>query len=157
VSRDNRSRAKRPLNEKLGVFVERTPAEVWAFVSDITQMSAWRPRLQDMRWLDEPARVGSRFEGASTFALWRKVRLVCRITQWEPPTHFRYEVIEGPIRADALWGVCPESDGSWFFGAGDIVGKSLPSRVLRPLAAPLFARETRSELRRLKEILAGGR
>ncbi len=120
-------------------------------------MSAWRPRLQDMHWLDEPARVGSRFEGASTFALWRKVRLVCRITQWEPPTHFRYEVIEGPIRADALWGVRPEGDGSWFFGAGDILGKSLLTRVLRPLAAPLFARETRSELRRLKEILEGKR
>jgi hypothetical protein len=110
-----------------------------------------------MHWLDEPARVGSRFEGLSTFALWRRVRLVCRITQWDPPTRYRYEVIEGPIRADALWGVRPEGDGSWFFGDGDIVGKSLLTRVLRPLAQPLFARETRSELRRLKEILEGGR
>jgi len=54
-------------------------------------------------------------------------------------------------------GVRPEGHGSWFFGDGDIVGNSLLTRVLRPLARPLFARETRSELRRLKEILKGGR
>ena len=55
-----------------------------------------------------------------------------------------------------MWGVRPEGSGSYFFGAGDIVGNSLLTRVLRPLAKPLFVRQTQSELRRLKEILDAG-
>lgn len=101
--------------------------------------------------------MGSRFEGRSTFLMWRQVRLVCRITEWQPPRHYRYEVISGPIRADALWGIRPRDDGSYVFGAGDIVGRSASIRLLRPLAKPLYLRETTKEFDRLKRILESDR
>jgi hypothetical protein len=106
-----------------------------------------------VRWLDEPATIGSRFGGLSSFGPWRNTRLVCRVTESEPEHHYRCEVIEGPIRADALCGVRPDGDETYFFGAGDVVGASWSTRLLRPLAKPLYRRETQSEMRRAKEII----
>lgn len=92
--------------------------------------------------MNEPATIGSRFEGFSSFGPWRSTRLVCRVTEWEPERHYRYEVIEGPIRADALWGVRPDGNATYFFGAGDIVGQSWSTRLHLPLAKPVFMRES---------------
>lgn len=141
------------LDENVGLFIERPIAEVWDYVSDLSKLCDWRAHLRDVRWIDPPGTVGSRFEGFSSFGPWRNTRLVCRVTEWVPQQHYRYEVIEGPIRADALWGVRPRGDGTYFYGGGDIVGRSWSTRLLRPLAKPLFLRETRAEMRRAKNIL----
>lgn len=141
------------LTENAGVMINRSLSDVWAYVSNLAHLCDWRSHLRDVRWMDQPSKVGSRFEGFSSFGPWRNTRLVCRVTEWEPERHYRYEVIEGPIRADALWGVRPEGNLTYFFGAGDIVGRSWSTRLLRPLVKPLFTRETQSEMRRAKEIL----
>lgn len=141
------------LTENVGVVIERPVGDVWEFVSDLERLPDWRAHLRDVRWLDEPATTGSCFEGFSSFGPWRNTRMVCRVTAWEHEHHYRYEVIEGPIRADALWGVRPDGDVTYFYGAGEIVGASWSTRLLRPIAKPLFKRETQAEMRRAKEML----
>lgn len=145
------------LSENVGVVIERSVADVWDYVSDLGKLCDWRSHLRDVDWLDAPATVGSRFEGFSSFGPWRTTRLVCQVTEWEPERHYRYEVIEGPIRADALWGVRPDGEATYFYGAGDIFGRTWSTRLLRPLAKPLLKRETQSEMLRAKEILEAGR
>ena len=147
----------RCMDETVGIDINRSPEDVWAFVSDLPKTPQWRPHLGTVRWLDEGNRgVGARFETVTTFLFWRNVRIVCEITQWEPPHQFRYVVVSGPIRADALWGIRPQGRGSHFFAAGDIVGHSLLARISRPLARPLFLRQTNADLRRLKAVLERG-
>lgn len=139
--------------ENISVSIARPVPIVWDFISDLERLCEWRGHLRDVRWLGEPQQVGSAFEGFSSFAPWRNIRLVCQVTEWEPDRHYRYEVVEGPIRADALWGVRPEGTGSCFFSAGNIAGRTLSTRVLRPIVRPLFIRETRREMTRAKTIL----
>lgn len=141
------------LSENVSVVIERSVADVWDYVADLGKLCEWRSHLRDVHWLDDPATVGSRFEGFSSFGPWRNTRIVCRVTEWEPEQHYRYQVVDGPIRADALWGVRPRGGATYFYGAGDIVGRTWSTRLLRPLARPLFMRETQSEMQRAKEIL----
>lgn len=139
--------------ENISLHIARPAQIVWDYISDLERLCEWRGHLRDVRWLDEPQQVRSRFEGRSSFALWRNIHLVCEVTEWEPGRHYRYEVVEGPIRADALWGVRPDETGSSFFSAGNIAGHSLSTRALRPIARPLFIREARREMTRAKTIL----
>lgn len=138
--------------ENVGVEVEVPPNVAWLALADVARIPEWRSHIADVRWLDEPG-VGASFTGVSTFFVWRHLRLVCRITEWEPPRHLRYEVTEGPIRADSLWGIRPTSVGCHVYSTGEIVGASWPTRLMRPIARPLYLRQTRAELRRLKELL----
>jgi hypothetical protein len=147
----------RHMDESVGIDIDRSPEDVWAFVSDLPKTPRWRPHLGTVRWLDEGKRgVGAKFETVTTFLFWRNVRIICEITEWEPPHHFRYVVVSGPIRADALWGIRPRDKGCRFFAAGDIVGSSRLAKISRPLARPLFLRQTNADLRRLKEVLERG-
>ena len=141
-----------PPPANVGVFVRASPEEVWRLVGDIVRMPEWRPHLEGLHWIDEPERVSSRFAGESTFAIWRNIRLVCRVTVWDPPFRFGYEVVEGPIRADAHWVIEPRDDGSYLYSAGDIVGNSSSTKLLRPLARPMYMRVVRKELEQLKRL-----
>lgn len=139
-------------NENVALEVAVPPDVAWRVLADVTRIPQWRSHIADVRWLDEPG-VGARFEGVSTFMVWRRIHLVCRITEWEPPRQFRYEVIEGPIRADSLWGIRETEAGCYLYSSGDIVGNSWSTKLLRPIARPLYIRQTQSELRRLKKVL----
>jgi uncharacterized protein YndB with AHSA1/START domain len=147
------SRPPQPPVENITVSIARPAPVVWDLISDLERLTEWRGHLRDVRWVDEPRQLGSTFEGLSSFALWRNIRLVCRVTEWEPDRYYRYEVIDGPIRADALWGVRPDETGTCFFSAGNIVGYTFSTRALRPIARPLFIHETRREMNRVKTIL----
>jgi hypothetical protein len=138
--------------ENVGIDVAVPPEAAWPVLADVTRIPEWRAHIAEVRWLDEPG-VGARFEGVSTFLVWRHLRLVCRITEWEPPHHLRYVVTEGPIRADSLWGIRPTPEGCHVYSTGDIVGASWSTRLLRPIARPLYLNQTQRELRRLHDLL----
>ncbi len=72
-----------------GTYIECPPDDVWAMVSDVRRMPEWRPRLEGLRWHDEPGGVGAIFDGLSSLGPFRNVHLACRVTEWEPPSRFR--------------------------------------------------------------------
>ena len=70
------------------IHIERSPAQVWAFMLDFEKAPLWRPHVRDIRILtDGPLRVGS--EVQFTFDLPGRVRTArCEVWAFETAKRF---------------------------------------------------------------------
>jgi len=103
------------MGDEVTVHMDATPAEVWALVSDVTQIGRYSPETFEAEWLDGatgPA-VGATFRGhvkrnqkGPTY--WSK----CFVTVCEPNEEFTFGV-GSPGKAMITWGyrLKPGADG----------------------------------------------
>lgn len=103
------------MGDEVTVHMDATPAEVWALVSDVTQIGRYSPETFEAEWLDGatgPA-VGATFRGhvkrnqkGPTY--WSK----CFVTVCEPGEEFTFGV-GSPGKAMITWGyrLKPGTDG----------------------------------------------
>lgn len=136
------------------ILIERSPAEVWAVVSDLGTHPEWRPALVEFRQVSEgPLAVGSRIREVLR---WRGRELVLDdvVTALEPGGHFgitggwkaadfdldlRLEPIgDGATRVTFDWPLRP---------------KSLLMKVAAPFLRRAMQRATAEEAQLLKELV----
>jgi uncharacterized protein YndB with AHSA1/START domain len=127
--------AKAPEAKQVQVeeHIAASPDELYAMVSDVTNMGRWSPETRSCRWLKGatgPA-VGARFRGANRSG-WRRWSTTCTIVAADPGRRFSFEVGVGPVSV-ARWTYDFEPDG-----AGTKVTETWDDR-----RAPIFARVTR--------------
>ena len=121
------------------------PAEVWAFVSDMSLTPRWRTTVESV---DAPAtlEVGTRMP-ATTRMFGKRWQWTIEITAIEPPTRLAYRTT-GMTTIDVEYVVSPTRHGGSRF---KFTGSS-PSR-LAVLARPTLDREARRSLSNLRTLL----
>jgi uncharacterized protein YndB with AHSA1/START domain len=91
--------------------IAAAPDEVYALISDVTNMGRWSPENTGGRWVrgaSGPA-VGARFRGANRDG-WRRWSTTCEVVEVEPGKRFAFDVsfYGAPI---ARWTYELEADG----------------------------------------------
>lgn len=134
------------------VEIERSPAEVFAYVTDPRRMPEWQQGAVSGH-MDGPAtHVGSRCTTVRRIG-GRERAVTTVITEYDPPRRWADRGIDGPIRAIVTVAIEPLGDASQsrltidldFTGHG--IGKLLVPLVVRRQAAG----EMPKNMRRLKE------
>jgi uncharacterized protein YndB with AHSA1/START domain len=91
-------------NGEARVHVGASPENVYALISDVTQMGNWSPETHHCEWLDGatgPA-VGARFRGANHLGL-IKWHTECTITAADRGREFAFSVLHPNGREQTRW------------------------------------------------------
>ena len=95
------------------VEINRPPAEVFTFISDLCNEPRYVPNvLETEKISDGPAGVGARYREVTRVMLGRKAVATYEITQYDPPTTFAFRGTSGRSRFRGRWVIEATEDGS---------------------------------------------
>lgn len=145
------------LSTSASVTIERDPADVWAYVSDVRNQDHWVDGMSDSELLgDGPIGTGSEIRGTYTFE-GRSAPLTLKITAFREGSSLGIESSDGPFPMTGLLTLQGSGSGTTVTNAmtagSDHIVTSIMFTVLRPLSKMMFRRQLRKELGQLKEIL----
>ena len=132
------------------IVVDRTPAEVFAFLTDPANLPAWQGSCRSAR-ADGPVEVGARITEKRSF-LGREATSIVEVTELEPERLFTLEVVEGPVAFSVRHRLEPAGDGTRV----TVNAEGEPGGVLRfgsRFVARAVEQETRKNFARLKTVL----
>ena len=129
--------------------IARPPAEVFAFVSDMTNAPRWQTGLHEVHRLTPgPLRVGTEHDFVRRFA-GRRVASRNRFVAFDPGRFVAFEFPQGSVTGRGSYRVEPdEHGGSLLTGRVELE----PKGVMR-LAQPVLARVLRRDVRRDDQAL----
>ena len=120
------------------VTINRPVSEVFAYLTDVTNLPEWQGGTIDVRPETEGATsVGSRFTQVLKF-LGRRLESTLEVTEYEPDRRFSLRTLSGPVPFTVRHTLEP-SDGATRI---DVVGEGEPGGFFR-MAEPLVARQAK--------------
>ena len=105
------------------IQIDRSPEDVFAYMTDTAKLSSWQPTTVDvLRDREGPLVLGERFHEVHA-ALGRRLQSTVEVAQYDAPRAFALRILDGPLPLDGSWTL----EGS----SGSIVccSKSYGSRV----------------------------
>jgi polyketide cyclase/dehydrase/lipid transport protein len=135
------------------IRIDRSPAEVFAYMADPANNPAWRKNVVRMAWAaDEPMRVGRR--GSQTqHLIGRDWTLTAEIIEWDPPRRAVWRTVQGPAAVRSWIRVEPDGEGCLATAGGDGGFTGPIGALLTRLAVPRMVAQARVDLTTLKGIL----
>ena len=134
------------------VLIERTPAEVYAFMADVGNLTRWQSgAIQAELISDPPLREGSRFSEVVRVGPW-KVRTQCQVTDLQPAAVFAFEAMSKPIDYAGSFRFRAEADGTRLSLRAVVQLKGF-WRLVGPLLAGDLKKEAKAELETIRRIL----
>lgn len=95
------------------VEINRPPAEVFTFISDLCNEPRYVPNvLETEKISDGPAGVGAKYREVTRVMFGRKAVATYEITQYDPPTTFAFRGTSGRSKFRGRWVIEPTDDGS---------------------------------------------
>lgn len=93
------------------VEIDRSPAEVFAFVTDPSHFTEWQDNVVSANLKgDGPMRRGSAIELRRTMG-GREQTMTTEMTEYDEPRHYAFRVQDGPVRAIGDGRLEPLDDG----------------------------------------------
>jgi uncharacterized protein YndB with AHSA1/START domain len=81
------------------VEIERSPQDVFAYVTDPARFTEWQDAVVSARRLgDEPMREGSKLSLTRRMGK-REQTMTSELTAYDPPRGYAFRVLDGPVRA----------------------------------------------------------
>ena len=147
------------LNAAAQISVEREPADVWAYVSDVTNQDHWVDGMSNSEIVGrEPIGRGSQIRSVYTYG-GNDGPVEMTVTEFREGRELAIEASEGPFPFTGrltLERSGPSTIVTNSMTAGsDHVVTSIMFTVLRPLMKMMMSRQMRKELGQLKAILEG--
>jgi uncharacterized protein YndB with AHSA1/START domain len=135
---------------ELSVVIARPPAEVFAYLTDVTRLPEWQSSAESVE-VDAPVREGTRIRERRSF-VGRDVTTELEVTAYEPPHRFDVESRSGPLAFVIRHRLDPAADGTTLDVEVDVKVSGMKRLAVQgPLK--LAEREFRSDFERLKQIL----
>ena len=139
------------------VEIARSPADVFAYVTDVSRQSEWQVGLSRAKVEgDGPVGVGTRITHTRRMGP-RDRTITVEVTEHDPPRSFAVRGIDGPIRPAVDFTVDSLDDGA---RSRVSVSLDFSSHGFGKLVAPLARRQMRTEMpashRLLKQLLESG-
>jgi uncharacterized membrane protein len=126
----------------LEVMIARSVADVFAYVSEVTNLPSWQESAVEAEWI-EPR---SSFRERRSF-LGHKAELELEVTAYEQDRRFDVKAVSGPARFAVRHAFRPADGGTLLHVTAKAAG------VTAAMAKKPAERQFRSDLERLKEIL----
>lgn len=102
------------------IFIKRDPAEVFVFVTDVTNSPKYQSTMESAEWItDGPVGVGSTMKVVTRF-LGKDIESTAQITDWQPPTQQSFKTIGGPIPMDITVKVEAQDGGALLKQKGQV-------------------------------------
>ena len=128
--------------------IARSPADVFAFVSDVGNDVHWRTGVSEAGFTTEPPlQVGS--EG---YDLAGKTRATWRVVAFDESSAVDWVLTSGPFGGTGGYHVEPEDSGTRFTLVADVEPKGA-YRLLGPLFARMGRKQNQSDVERLRNLL----
>ena len=133
----------------LEVKIARPLADVFAYVSDVTNLPEWQESAVEAEWI-EPR---SRFRERRTF-LGHRAELELEVTAYEQDRRFDVRALSGPVRFEIHHEFSPAEGGTLLHVSAEAaMGGAM--RFAAGMARRQVERQFRSDLERLKNVLEG--
>ena len=142
-----------PISES--IEINRTPADVFAYLDDVKRHGEWQSQIVDVQPQgDQPMGVGKRVQETRRVPGGDRT-MTYEITEYEPPRQSSFRVLDGPIRAVGTVSVEPVDDGSRsrVTVTIDFEGHGLAGKVLLPVAKTQARKQIPNDQARMKELL----
>ena len=136
------------------IHINRTPSDVFAFVSDYERDPTWRSEVVEMSY-QNPGPIGiGRLALEKSKVFGRRLETLTEVTEYEPDTKIVSRSISGPTPVISYRFIAPDGVGTRFTYRLEVdISKEWFFRLLRPVLMPLYQKTIESYLRRVKEIL----
>ena len=145
------------LSTSAQITIDREPAEVWAYVSDVTNQDHWVDGMSDSVVVgDGPVGRGTQIRGTYTYGGGSSPTLIT-ITEFREGRELAIEASEGPFPFTGR--LTLERSGATTIvtnamtAGSDHIVTSIMFTLLRPLMKRMMGRQLRKELGQLKAIL----
>ena len=132
------------------VHIARSPAEVFAFLSDGTNDPQWRNGVLDIR-LRSGAGAGAIYEQGVKGPFGRRVPADYEITVYEPARRLGFRAIAGPVRPEGSYELRATDGGTEVTFSLRCAPRGL-AKVMTPMVASTMRSEV-AQLDRLREVL----
>ncbi len=140
----------------MGVDVDRSANEVFAFVAEFENNPRWQRGMRSCRWTSpSPRGVGSTYDQVARF-LGKEIVSSFRVLEHHPGRRVKITSTSGPFPITETRTVQPLGDGRAHVSAiveGDAGGFF---RIAGPVLRALVARSVRGDYVRLKRLLEAG-
>ena len=134
------------------IVIERPVEEVFAFVTDISQMPRWAVGIDDARQTS-PGPVGVGTTAVQTVELLgQHLRLTCEVKEYDPPHTYVLATRMGPFPFVGRSSLRPLDGGTELISTTDGQPRGLFS-LMEPILRGTVAKQTEVSLGRLKRLL----
>ena len=142
----------------VSVFINRSPQDVFDFLSDPAIKHKWMPMLESAAWTSsgEPG-VGSTVRAIMKTA-GKETEMPLEITQWDVPNRYGYKMLTVPFPMKAMahsFRLEPEDGGTRVSQVGEFEMVSI-LRFAAGLMGKIATKLNGSELKTLKQLLEAG-
>jgi uncharacterized protein YndB with AHSA1/START domain len=130
------------------VLIQRSPEEVFDYLSDPRNELEWNPKVEIMEKLtDGPTGVGTKWR-----AKWTKSKVVTlECVEYDRPQRWRF-VNDGPVTVDLTITLAPESGGTRLSSRFDATPHGF-FRLVFPVFITLMRREEAANMQLIKETM----
>jgi uncharacterized protein YndB with AHSA1/START domain len=142
----------------VSVFINRSPQDVFNFLSDPAIKPKWMPMLESAEWTSsgEPG-VGSTVRAIMKTA-GKETEMPLEITQWDVPNRYGYKMLTVPFPMKAMahsFRLEPEDSGTRVSQVGEFEMVSI-LRFATGLVSKYATKLNGNELKTLKQLLEAG-
>jgi uncharacterized protein YndB with AHSA1/START domain len=134
------------------VEIERSPAEVFAYLTDVSNLPSWQSGVRTAE-VDGELRTGARIS-ESRHMLGRELHTTLEIEEYEPSRLFTLRALDSPVPFSVRHELEPSGSGTRLTVTGEGDARMLPG-----FAAGIMARRAEKQFRkdfeRLKRLLEG--
>lgn len=135
---------------ELSIDVDRSPSEVFAYLTDAERLPQWQSSAVEAHWEGEKT-PGARVKEVRKF-LGRRMESELEVTEYEPDRRFALKVLSGPVPFSVQHTLEPHDGGTrlTFVGEGEPGGFF---KLAEPLVARTAERQFRGDFETLKDVL----
>lgn len=137
------------------IIIDRSPDEVFGFISVRTNDPVWMASVTESEWLDPAAPMGVGRRGRMVMKAMGRREFLDEVTDYEPGRRIAHRSVSGPMEIHTA--CIAEPAGSGCRTTVLYEPRRLPGGVVGRMTAPLTARivrhNFRADLVRLKDIL----
>src|SRR5919201_726285 len=135
---------------EFSVDIARPPSDVFAYLTDPTNLPEWQSSAIEAHWEGEKA-PGAHVKEVRKF-LGRRMESELEVTEYEPDRRFALKVLSGPVPFSVQHTLDPRDGGTrlTFVGEGEPGGFF---KLAEPIVSRTAERQFKSDFETLKDVL----
>jgi carbon monoxide dehydrogenase subunit G len=134
------------------VRIDRSPADVFSYLTDVERMPEWQSSALEARAEGEMA-VGTQITEIRNF-LGRRAESTLEVSEYEPGRRFSLRVLSGPLPFEVRHALAPDGEGTRLDWVAEAETSRFPKLAVRMMAGTV-ERQFKADLERLKHVLEG--
>jgi hypothetical protein len=134
------------------IFIDRSPQDVFDYMSDPAKDAEWRAGSRSAEWDSEgPIGVGSIMRSEDR-SMGRKVETLSQITTWDPPHGYGFKSMSSSFPAEFHFKLEPQEEGTQLTAWGSIEFKGI-AKLMEWIFGGQIKKQAEEDFMVLKQML----